>query len=93
MGARGASWRLVPDAWGKGYATEGAQAAINFAFEQLQRREVVAITAVKNRRSQRVMERLGMTRDPADDFENPMVEAGHPLRAHVLYRIGEKGAE
>ena len=49
--------------------------------------EVVALTAAINARSQRVMERLGMRRDPADDFDHPMLEADDPLRAHVLYRI------
>ncbi len=80
-------WRFRSDAWGHGYATEGARAALAFAFERLERTEVVAITALLNLRSQRVMERLGMTRDAGDDFEHPWIEAGHRLRQHVLYRI------
>jgi 3-dehydroquinate dehydratase/shikimate dehydrogenase len=80
-------WRLQFDAWGHGYATEGARALLDFAFDELHRDEVVAMTAVLNVRSQRVMERLGMTHEPADDFENPRVEPGHRLRPHVLYRI------
>jgi RimJ/RimL family protein N-acetyltransferase len=80
-------WRLPFDAWGHGYATEGARALLDFAFEELRCDEIVAMTAALNLRSQRVMERLGMTRDPADDFEHPRLEQGHRLRPHVLYRI------
>jgi RimJ/RimL family protein N-acetyltransferase len=80
-------WRLAFDAWGRGYATEAATAALRFAFDRLGKREVVALTAAANLRSRRVMERLGMTYDPADDFEHPRIEAGHWLRPHVLYRI------
>ena len=85
-------WRMSVAAWGKGYATEGARAALQFAFEQLEWDEVVAMTSTLNGRSRRVMERLGMTRDPRDDFENPRIEPGHPLRPHVLYRL-KRGAE
>ena len=79
-------WRMSVAAWGKGYATEGARAALQFAFEQLEWDEVVAMTSTLNGRSRRVMERLGVTRDPRDDFENPRIDPGHPLRPHVLYR-------
>ncbi len=85
-------WRLHPDAWGNGLATEGARAAIAFAFERLDRAEVVAMTAAINVRSRRVMERLGMTHAAADDFEHPWVDAGHRLRRHVLYRLRRDGA-
>lgn len=80
-------WRLTPDCWGRGYATEGARAALQFAFESQRIEEVVAYTATGNRRSRRVMERLGMTHDPADDFDHPEIPDGHPLRRHVLYRV------
>lgn len=80
-------WRLIADAWGNGYATEGGRAALAFAFEELGRTEVVALTAKINVRSQRVMQRLGMSRDAAGDFENPRVAEGAALRPHVLYRI------
>ena len=80
-------WRFAPEHWGKGYATEGARAALDFAFAELQWREVVAFTAANNVRSRRVMERLGMTHHPRDDFDHPKLESGHPLRRHVLYRI------
>jgi RimJ/RimL family protein N-acetyltransferase len=84
-------WRLRHDHWGHGYATEGARAALAFAFSELQRDEVVALTAAVNDRSRRVMKRLGMTRNPEDDFEHPAVEPGHPVRPHVLYRIRRNG--
>lgn len=80
-------WRLGFEYWGHGYATEGARAALDFAFEELHWPEVVAFTAASNLRSQRVMERLGMTHDPRDDFDHPKIEGGHPLRRHLLYRI------
>ena len=81
-------WRLPHEQWGKGYATEGAAAALRFAFETLGADEVVAMTSALNLRSQRVMERLGMTHDRADDFDHPKIPEGHRLRRHVLYRKG-----
>jgi RimJ/RimL family protein N-acetyltransferase len=80
-------WRLVHDRWGHGYATEGAHAALDYAFGTLGHHEVVAMTAAVNLRSQRVMQRLGMTHDPADDFDHPRLPEGDRLRRHVLYRI------
>lgn len=82
-------WRFTFERWGHGYATEGAAAALNFAFNTLKWEEVVAFTAASNLRSQRVMERLSMTHDPLDDFDHPNIEPGHRLRRHVLYRIRE----
>lgn len=79
-------WRLMRSAWGHGYATEAALACLAFGFETLGLPEVVASTTVHNLRSQAVMRRIGMTRDPADDFEDPSVPEG-PLRQCVLYRI------
>ncbi len=79
-------WRLARHAWGHGYATEGARASLRFAFEHCGLSEVVSTTAVPNEPSQAVMRRLGMTRDPAEDFDHPRVPAG-PLRRHVLYRL------
>lgn len=81
-------WRLSRAAWGRGYATEAARAAVDFAFRQLGLAEIVAFTVVANDRSRRVMERLGMTHDPADDFDHPLIPEGHPMRRHVLYRLG-----
>jgi RimJ/RimL family protein N-acetyltransferase len=80
-------WRLARSAWGFGYATEGAREVLRFAFETLKLSEVVSMTVPANTRSRRVMENLGMRRDPADDFEHPRLRAGHPLRRHVLYRL------
>jgi ribosomal-protein-alanine N-acetyltransferase len=80
-------WRLARTAWGRGYATEAARASVAFAFRELAAEEVVAFTAAGNQRSRAVMERIGMTRDPADDFDHVAVPAGHELRRHVLYRL------
>ena len=80
-------WRLAFTYWGNGYATEGARAALKYGFEMLRREEVVACTAVHNRRSRAVAERLGMQYHPEDDFDHPRVPEGHPLRRHVLYRL------
>jgi len=80
-------WRLAPDRWGRGYATEAARAALDDGFGRLALNEIVAFTLPDNKRSRRVMERLGMRRDPADDFEHPGVPEGHAMRRHVLYRI------
>jgi len=80
-------WRLARTAWGRGYATEAARAAVGLAVERLELREIVSFTVVANSRSRAVMERLGMTHDPADDFDHPLIEAGHPMRRHVLYRL------
>jgi RimJ/RimL family protein N-acetyltransferase len=80
-------WRLAREHWGCGYATEGARAALSFGFDALALEEIVSFTTHGNARSRRVMERLGMRRDPADDFDNPNVPDGDPLRPHVLYRL------
>jgi RimJ/RimL family protein N-acetyltransferase len=80
-------WSLAHAAWGQGYATEAARAALTFGFETLGLREVVAMTTPINLRSRRVMERLGMQRDPGDDFDHPSVPPGTPLSRHVLYRL------
>jgi RimJ/RimL family protein N-acetyltransferase len=81
------AWRLARHAWGKGYATEAARASVRFGFDTLALDEIVALTSVLNGRSRRVMERIGMTRDPRDDFDHPKVPEGHRLRPHVLYRL------
>jgi RimJ/RimL family protein N-acetyltransferase len=83
-------WRLARPYWGHGYATEGALAALEAGFSRFGADEIVAITVPANRRSQRVMERIGMTHDPADDFDHPRLPEGHPLCRHVLYRIGRQ---
>lgn len=84
-----AAWRLSPGYWGQGYAYEAARAAIDDGFGRLGLNEIVGFTVPANRASRRVMEKLGMTRDPAEDFdfEHPRLPPGHPLRRHVLYRL------
>ncbi len=79
-------WRLARSAWRHGYATEAANAALAMAFSVVGLDEVVSFTTSSNLRSQRVMERIGMTRDPSEDFDHPRVAVG-PHRRHVLYRI------
>lgn len=86
------AWRLGAEHWGRGYATEAARAALRFGFEQLGLTEILAFTTVGNRASRAVMERLGMSRDPRDDFEHPALPPGDPLRPHVLYRIARTGS-
>jgi RimJ/RimL family protein N-acetyltransferase len=80
-------WRLAADFWGRGIATEGAQAALRFGFDSVGLHEIVSFTVPENMRSRRVMEKLGMIHDPADDFDHPSLAAGYPLKRHVLYRI------
>ncbi|MBO4206989.1 GNAT family N-acetyltransferase [Micromonospora echinofusca] len=80
-------WRLARWAWGRGYASEAARAAVAYGFGRLGLAEVVSFTAVPNRRSAAVMRRIGMTHDPADDFDHPKLPDGDPLRRHVLYRL------
>jgi ribosomal-protein-alanine N-acetyltransferase len=80
-------WRLAREHWGRGYATEGAHAALAFGFETLALDEIFSFTTYGNTRSRGVMQRLGMRHDPGDDFDNPNVPAGDPLRPHVLYRV------
>ncbi len=80
-------WRLAVEHWGRGLATEGAQAAVHFAFDTLALNQIVSFTVPANLRSQRVMEKLGMTHDPHDDFDHPLLPVGHPMRRHVLYRL------
>ncbi len=80
-------WRLAHNFWGKGYATEGAKAALDFGFQVIKLHEIVSFTVVDNMRSRHVMEKLGMHRDPKDDFDHPKVPKGHLLERHVLYRL------
>jgi RimJ/RimL family protein N-acetyltransferase len=80
-------WRLAPAHWGKGYATEAARAALRYGFENLDLDQIVSFTVPANKPSWSVMERLGMTRDAADDFDHPRLPTGHPFRRHILYRM------
>ena len=87
LGAVEVRWRLAREHWGCGFATEAARAVLDDGFTRLDLDEVVAITVPANVRSRAVMERLGMTHDPADDFDHPYLPDGHRLRRHVKYRI------
>jgi RimJ/RimL family protein N-acetyltransferase len=80
-------WRLAAAHWGRGYAIEGARAAVAHGFSALGLDEIVSMTVPANERSRRVMERLGMRRSPDDDFDHPRLPEGHRLRRHVLYRL------
>ena len=80
-------WRLSAEYWGQGLATEGAREVVRYAFGNLGLDDLVSFTVPGNWRSRRVMEKLGMTHNPADDFDHPNLPEGHPLRRHVLYRL------
>jgi ribosomal-protein-alanine N-acetyltransferase len=80
-------WRLARAFWGYGYASEAAAASVAFGFGSARLDEIVSFCVPENRRSRRVMERLGMTNDAADDFDHPRVPIGHRCRRHVLYRL------
>ncbi|WP_201592326.1 GNAT family N-acetyltransferase [Psychrobacter sp. Pi2-51] len=83
------AWRLSKEHWGQGYATEAARASLNFAFTELGLEEVVSFTAVINKRSQLIMQRIGMT-DTQDNFYHPALKSTHPLAEHVLYKISRQ---
>jgi RimJ/RimL family protein N-acetyltransferase len=83
-------WRLARPAWGRGYATEAARAALAFGFDELGLDEIVSFAVPGNSRSLAVMERIGMKHDPAGDFDHPGLPAGHPLSRHLLYRVGSR---
>ncbi len=80
-------WRLAAGHWGQGFATEGGAAALDYGFATVGLAEIVSFTARRNVPSRRVMERLGMLRDPAMDFDHPKVPERHPVRPHVFYRM------
>lgn len=80
-------WRLGSEHWGKGYATEGAKASLEYGWNTLGLTEIVSFTVPANSRSIRVMKRIGMQRDKGGDFAHPKLPEDHPLSMHVLYRI------
>lgn len=80
-------WRIAAEHWGRGYATEGARRVVAFGFDQLHLEQIVSIAMTANQRSRRVMEKLGLQRSPADDFDHPRLPEDHPRRRHVLYRL------
>ncbi|HTX15781.1 MAG TPA: GNAT family N-acetyltransferase [Candidatus Baltobacteraceae bacterium] len=79
-------WRIAAEYWNRGLATEGARATLTYGFDTLRLNEIVSFTVPANLASRRVMEKIGMTRAPEDDFDHPRLPEGHPLRRHVLYR-------
>jgi RimJ/RimL family protein N-acetyltransferase len=79
-------WRLAHESWGHGYAIEAARAACRHGFGELGLAEIVSFTVPENLRSRRVMEKLGMSRNPDEDFNHPRL-SGHRLERHVLYRL------
>lgn len=85
-------YRLAVQAWGRGYATEAALAAVDDGFARVGLEEIVSFTAVRNERSQGVMRRIGLVRDPDGDFDHPAVPEGHPVRPHVLHRFPDLSA-
>lgn len=80
-------WRLSPEHWGQGLATEGSREMVRYAFDVVGLDALVSFTVPGNLKSRRVMEKLGMTHDPAEDFDHPLLPEGHPLRRQVLYRL------
>jgi RimJ/RimL family protein N-acetyltransferase len=80
-------WRLARPAWGYGYASEAARAALAYGFGEVGLAEIISFTTTTNARSQAVMRRIGMTHDQADDFDHPELPVGSPLRRHVLWRM------
>lgn len=80
-------WRLRRNYWGQGLAYEAARACLTWGFDTLALNEIVSFTARQNLRSQALMKRLGMVSSPAEDFEHPMLEIGHTLSWHVLFRL------
>jgi RimJ/RimL family protein N-acetyltransferase len=86
-------WRLARAHWNQGFATEGARAVVAVAFDTIGLTEIVSFTATTNLASQRVMQKIGMRHDPAEDFDHPRLPEGHRLRRHVLYRLSRNGNE
>jgi len=78
-------WRLIPECWGQGLASEGAAAVLAWAQRRLDAEEIIAFTAATNLASQGVMRKIGMTPDPARDFDHPRLAPDHPLRRHVVF--------
>jgi RimJ/RimL family protein N-acetyltransferase len=80
-------WRIRSEYWGKGYAPEAAAECLRYAFADVGLDEVISFTAASNHKSRRVMDKIGLIRDPEGDFDHPGVPEGSPLRPHVLYRL------
>ena len=83
-------WRLSSNHWGQGFATEGAKAVLDYAFRELKLTEIVSFTAAGNAKSIRVMQKIGLQHNAADDFDHPKLDDKSPLKRHVLYRINQE---
>lgn len=79
-------WRLASDQWKQGFATEAAQAVLDYGTRELELNNILSFTSKPNVPSQRVMEKIGLTHCPKEDFNHPALEAGSPLKPHLLYR-------
>lgn len=78
-------WRLNKANWNHGFATEAAKACLGYAFDTLKLNEIYSYTAIDNKRSEHVMEKIGMNK--VGVFDHPLIEDGHVLKRHVLYKI------
>ncbi|MBD9092421.1 MAG: N-acetyltransferase, partial [Bacteroides oleiciplenus] len=78
-------WRLLPELWNQGYATEAASACLEYARTTLGLKELYSFTSLPNKRSERVMQKIGMMKDK--EFNHPLVSPDHPLYRHILYKI------
>jgi RimJ/RimL family protein N-acetyltransferase len=83
-------WRLSSKYWNKGYATEGAEVSLKFAFDKLNLKEIISFTAMNNLRSRRVMEKIGLNYVVNGDFNIPSLPVEHKLSKHVLYKLSKK---
>jgi len=80
-------WRLSSNHWGQSFATEGAKAVLDYAFRELKIPEIVSFSATGNAKSIRVMQKIGLKHNEADDFYHPKLDDTSLLKRHVLYRL------
>lgn len=80
-------WRLAHEVWGQGLAPEAANAVIEHAFSELGLKEIVSFTSLLNTNSIRVMQKIGMSCDPSENFPHPKIPTEHPISMHCLYRL------
>lgn len=83
-------WRYRKESWGKGFASEAAAACIRYGFEQLGFDKIVSFTSILNKPSEKLMQRIGMSR--VAEFDHPGIEKTSPLYRHVLYEIKKQAA-
>ena len=78
-------WRLDKEFWGRGYATEGALEVLKFGQENLKIDQIYSYTARINTPSINVMKKIGLSERPELDFDHPKINAGEPIRNHVVF--------